>query len=100
MNKPTNLEEYLQQVPDASKPLLRALRALIKSIVPEAEETLSYGIGGFKFNNSFFIYYSGNKQHIGLYPVPRTYKDFEQALQSFKGGKSTLQLPLDRPHFP
>jgi len=69
MNKPTNLEEYLQQVPDASKPLLRALRALIKSIVPEAEETLSYGIGGFKFNNRFF--YLLFRKQTTYRPLPR-----------------------------
>ena len=40
--KPQNIDEYLARVPAESRAALEKLRATIKSIVPEAVETISY----------------------------------------------------------
>lgn len=97
MSKPTTLEEYLHGLPAETKEAVNTIRAIIKKTVPTAEEGLTYGMGGFKQNGKYFIYYSGYKKHTSLYPAPRHHKDFEDELKLYKGGKGTVQFPLGKP---
>jgi uncharacterized protein YdhG (YjbR/CyaY superfamily) len=74
------------------------VRATIKKVAPEAEETISYAIPTFKLNGRYLVYFAGCKNHIGLYPVPTAEKTFEKDLSSYKtSGKGAIQFPLDKP---
>ena len=55
MNKPNTLNEYLAMLPGETKATVHKIRAIIKKTAPNAEEGLSYGVGGFKLNNKYFI---------------------------------------------
>lgn len=97
MSKPTTIEAYLDSIPPEALEAINKIRTIIKKTAPKAEEGLSYGIGGFKQNGKYFIYYSGYKKHTSIYPAPRAHKDFEEELKNYKGGKGTVQFPLDNP---
>ena len=43
------------------------------------------------------VYFAAHKNHIGLYPAPRKVKEFKKELADYKGPKSTVQFPLDKP---
>ncbi|MDQ4140110.1 MAG: DUF1801 domain-containing protein, partial [Bacteroidota bacterium] len=69
----------------------------IKQAAPEAEETISYAIPTFTLKGTYLIYFAGFKNHTGIYPAPRENSAFKDELASYKGGKGTIQFPLNKP---
>ena len=96
--KPQNIDEYLAGFPNHTRNMLQQIRSTIKKTVPEAEETISYGIPSFNLDGRYLIYFAGYKKHIGVYPVPAGNTEFEKEFSSYKtSGKGAIQFPLDRP---
>lgn len=97
MDKPKNIDQYIEGFPKDRQILLEQIRKTIKDAVPFAEEAISYGIPAFKFN-SIAVWFAGYKNHIGLYPMygMEKYKD-EMEIYKGKGTKSTLQFSYDKP---
>ena len=48
--KPSTIDDYLKSVPEDRRRALEVLRAKIRSIVPDAEECISYRIPAFRLN--------------------------------------------------
>lgn len=97
MNKYTNIDEYIDNFPSKVQKRLQEIRFIIKDLAPQAEETISYGIAGFKLNGKAFIYFGGFKNHSSLYPFPSGVEKFQKAAEKFKTAKGTLQFPHDKP---
>ena len=96
-SKPENIDEYIATFPENTQKLLQQVRTSIKKVVPAVEETISYGIPTFTLNGGYLIYFAGYKNHISLYPAPRGNELFKEELSAYKGGKGTIQFPLDKP---
>jgi uncharacterized protein YdhG (YjbR/CyaY superfamily) len=94
--KPRNIDEYLAQFPSETKALLSQIRERILSLAPKAEEAISYGIPAFKLNGKYLIYMAGFAKHVSVYPAPRNVEPFKTLLADYKGGKGTVQFPLDK----
>ncbi len=92
----SEIDNYINGFPEETKSLLNQIRATIKSIVPEAEEKISYGMPSFYLNGAL-VYYAGYKNHIGFYPVPSGMKAFKEELSVYKQGKGSVQFPFDKP---
>jgi uncharacterized protein YdhG (YjbR/CyaY superfamily) len=72
------------------------MRSVIKDIVPEAEETISYNMPAFKFHG-ILVYFAVHKEHIGFYPGDSNTLDiFKDKLKGFETSKGTVRLPLDK----
>ncbi|ULT43253.1 DUF1801 domain-containing protein [Niabella defluvii] len=97
MSKPSTIDAYLATIPAEAAEMVNKIRQIIQKAAPTAEEGLSYGIGGFKQNGRYFIYYSGYKKHTSIYPAPREHEDFKDELSNYKGGKGTAQFPWISP---
>lgn len=97
MQKYDTVDEYINSLPDRTKEELTKLRAKIKELVPNAVESMSYGMPGYKLNNRPLVYFAGWKDHIGFYPTPNGMEQFDKELQPYKTGKGTAQFPLDKP---
>ena len=95
--KPNNIDEYIAGFPKETQKILEQIRATIKKAAPDAEETVSYAIPTFILKGQYLIYFAGYKNHIGLYPAPRENEAFKKELAVYKGGKGTVQFPLDKP---
>jgi len=76
--------------------ILKKIRKLIKSTAPRAEEKISYGIPGYSYLGTL-VFFAAWEKHISVYPAPRNHKTFKKELAAFKGGKGTVQFPLDKP---
>lgn len=95
---PKTIDEYIDGFPKDTQKMLKQVRQTIKATVPQAEETISYGMPTFKLNGHYLIYFAGYKKHIGLYPVPANNKLFEKDFSAYKtSGKGTIQFPYDKP---
>ena len=95
--KPVNIDEYIADFPAETQALLEQMRATIKNAVPDAHETISYGMPAFKLN-SVSIWFAAYKKHIGLYPMYGMDK-FKDEMEQYrgKGTKDTLQFTYDKP---
>lgn len=90
------VNEYLtKQSEQVRKELLR-IREIVKLVVPEAVEKLSYGVPSFKFGKMTFMY-AGFKEHIGIYPSPEVIEHFQERLVNYSLSKGTIRVPLNEP---
>jgi uncharacterized protein YdhG (YjbR/CyaY superfamily) len=93
---PRSIDEYIAGFPADVQQKLKRIRSTIRKAAPRAEETISYQIPTFVLNGHL-IFFAGFKDHISVYPAPRGSADFQEELAAYKGGKGTVQFPLDRP---
>lgn len=95
--KPTTVDEYVAQVPDAARERFDDLRALVRGQLPDAEEVLSYGIIGYRTGKGRArVYISGFKDHVAIYPVPADAK-LREELGTRIHGKGSIWFALDEP---
>lgn len=97
-NHNKSIEEYISSCPESIQNTLRLLQKTIREEIPNAEETISYGVPTFKVNGNYVVYFAGYKEHISLYPI------FDALLEGLgnedtykKTGKGTMQFPFDQP---
>lgn len=96
-SKPKDFDEYIARFPLETQRILEQIRVIIKTIIPEAVETISYGIPTFYLNERYLIYFAAYKNHIGFYPVPGKIEEVDKDFASYKtSGKGTLQFPLNK----
>jgi uncharacterized protein YdhG (YjbR/CyaY superfamily) len=103
MSKPAKEEQpelfnnYLAQQEPQFKQCLIDLRALIKSIVPEAEETFSYQVHCFK-NIYMLVGIGTNKKFCSLYTMStHLVKKMKNELAGCKISGTTLHFKPDEP---
>jgi uncharacterized protein YdhG (YjbR/CyaY superfamily) len=90
------IDEYLELQSKENRAALEKLRKTIHSIVPNAEECISYGIPGFRLDGKVFLHIGAAANHCALYGMPE--KDFADELADYEtSGKGTIRFPPDRP---
>lgn len=94
--KAQNVDAYIAGFPPDTAAKLREMRALIKELAPEADETISYAIPSYKLKG-MLVHFAGYANHIGFYPGAAGITEFADELAAFKTSKGTVQFPLDRP---
>jgi uncharacterized protein YdhG (YjbR/CyaY superfamily) len=92
-----SIDEYIAGFPSDTQQRLRELRALIRATAPGATETISYAMPTFDLNGHHLVHFAGYARHIGFYPVPSGVEAFKEELKPYKGGKGSVQFPLDQP---
>lgn len=91
------VEEYITSFPESTRIVLEEIRNYIQKQVPEATETMSYGMPTFILKGSYLIYYAGYKNHIGIYPAPVNEPGFKDDFLPYKTGRGSIQFPLNKP---
>ena len=95
-SRPTCVDEYLAGVtPEEARTSLSKLRAIIQSEIPEAEEVISYGMPGYKFNG-YLVGFAAFKNHCSFFPGAIV-ADFADELSGYKTSKGTIQFSRDQP---
>jgi len=92
-----SIDEYIAACPLESQAYLQEIRKLIRRLVPDAKERISYQIAAFERNGKNIIYFAGWKKHVSLYPVPAGSEAFERQIAKYVDGKGTLKFSLDEP---
>jgi uncharacterized protein YdhG (YjbR/CyaY superfamily) len=93
----SSVEAYITQAPEPSRAILKSLRVRIHEWVPNAEESIAYGMPAYKINGKPLIYFAGYKNHIGIYALPNAHNHFKKELSGYKQGKGSVQFPLSEP---
>lgn len=83
----TTVNDYIKSFPKEIQILLENLREIIKKNAPEAIESISYGMLGYKTYGKPLVYFAAYKNHIGFYATPTGHSEFQTELSKYKQGK-------------
>jgi len=95
--KTTPIDDNLSKLPEEQRQALLSLRKLILSVMPDAEEVISYGVPMFKRNGKGVISMSAKKDYCSLHLMsPPLAKAMESELKPYLKG-ITLHFKPDKP---
>lgn len=93
---PKAIDEYIAGFPQDVQEILRKIRTTIREAAPDAQERISYRMPTFTLKGNL-VHFAGFENHIGFYPEPTGIDAFKEELTAYKGGKGSIQFPLDTP---
>jgi uncharacterized protein YdhG (YjbR/CyaY superfamily) len=96
INKIKSIDEYIAGFPEETQNILEQVRAEIKKSAPGASETIKYAMPTFTLKGNL-IHFAAFRNHIGLYPAPSGDEKFNNDIKAYKGAKSSLRFPIDKP---
>ncbi len=94
--KNPEVDEYIHSFPETTQKQLQHIRAIIRSVIPQAEEVISYKMPAYKLNR-VIVYFAGYAKHIGFYPTGSGIAHFQHEFGHYKSSKGAVQFPIDQP---
>lgn len=96
--KPKTIDEYLARARPEQRDALEKLRRTIHAVAPGVEESISYGLAGFKHNGRPLVYFGAWERHCAFYGVRSTLlKKFAAELKPFDTSKGTIRFTPEKP---
>ena len=91
-----NIKEYISAQPKDRKAVLKEMYEIIKTVVPDATETIKYGMPTFVGNKNL-VHFAGMKSHLGFYPTPSVVDKFSKELSKYSTSKGCVRFPYNEP---
>lgn len=95
MKTAKDVDEYINNAPKEFQDKLTELRGVIRNTVPEAKESISYGLAFYSYKGRL-VYFGLQKKHIGLYIPPPIIENNKNDLKGYVTTKSAVHLSLDK----
>ena len=96
--KPSTIDDYLKTVPGDRRRALEDLRAKIRSIVPDAEECISYRIPAFRLGGVVVAGFCATAKGCSYFPFSgSTLKFLARELSRYDQTKGSLHFSSDEP---
>ena len=93
----TSIDGYLSGLPDDVYLALENIREIIRSLVPDAEEVISYMIPAFK-HKGMLVGFGAAKKHCSFFVMSSTLlKDYEEELKGFDTSTGTIRFTPEKP---
>jgi len=93
-----SVKEYIASRPTDVRAVLERVRGAIRTAVPAAEETISYGMPVYTLGGVPVLYFAGWKHHYSLYPASDALvAAFRDELARCQRTKGTIRFPLSEP---
>jgi uncharacterized protein YdhG (YjbR/CyaY superfamily) len=93
----TTIDAYISSYPGDVQAILENIRQTIQKALPDATETMSYGMPTFDLNGHHLIYFSAWKDHIGVYPLYTDGNELKELLAPYHKAQNSIHLPLSEP---
>lgn len=87
-----SIAAYIKAQPKEHQAQLREMYAIVKSVIPKAEEAIKYGMPTFVGKGNIG-HFAGMKGHLGFYPTPSAIREFEKELASYSTSKGCVRFP-------
>ena len=92
------VDDYLEKLPVEQQQLLGGLRRRVAELVPDAEETISYGMPAFKVGGRFFLSYAAWNQHCSIYAIDAPLLErHAEAIRGYGRTKGALHFTPTQP---
>lgn len=89
------VDKYLQQFEPPVRAELERIRSIAKSLLPDCEETISYGMPTIKYQGKSIIGFDAHKNHVGIYPFSGHVIAKIEELENYNTTKGAIQGSLD-----
>jgi uncharacterized protein YdhG (YjbR/CyaY superfamily) len=98
MRRDPAIDDYLAEVSPKGRALLQSLRKTIQSIVPEAQECISYKMPAFRYQGRIIAGFRATTKGGSYYPFSgTTLKTLADDLAGYSQTKSALHFGPDKP---
>ena len=95
-----DIDAYIASAPKDIQGKLKEIRAIIRGVVPDAAELISYQMPGYSYPGysfkGMFAWFALQSNYIGLYLRPPTISSHKKELEEYATTKSAIRLPLDK----
>ncbi|HVV67091.1 MAG TPA: DUF1801 domain-containing protein [Candidatus Saccharimonadales bacterium] len=91
------IDDYVQKFEPPIRNELERIRSIAKSLLPDCEETISYGMPTIKYRDKSIIGFDAHKNHIGIYPFSGHVISEIEELKNYKTTKGAIQENLGQP---
>ena len=100
-SRATTVDQYMNELPEERRAALAPLRTLIKNKIPEAAESMRYGMPYYELDGYLYALAS-QKQYLAFYVSdPELVEEFKPRLASLDCGKTCIRykriedVPMD-----
>jgi uncharacterized protein YdhG (YjbR/CyaY superfamily) len=95
---PDTINAYLATLPQGQRDALQRLRRQIARLLPNATETISYGMPAFKLGDRAVVWFAGWRGHCSIYPLTDTFlAEHADELKEYRRTKGSLHFGADAP---
>ena len=96
--KASTIDGYLATLGGERRRTLQALRRQIRSIIPEAEECISYGLPAFRLNGVVVAGFCGTVKGCSYFPFSgSTLRTLAPQVKGYEQTKGSLHFRADQP---
>jgi uncharacterized protein YdhG (YjbR/CyaY superfamily) len=96
--KPQTIDEFLAEVSADKRAALEKLRKAIRSIVPKAEECITYGVAAFRLNGKPIAGFAAAANHCSYFPMSsKTIVTLKKHLKNYDTTKGAVRFTADKP---
>jgi len=93
MARDSRIDAYLAALPADQRQLLERLRSQIARLLPDATETISYGMPAFALDGRAIVWFAGWKAHCSIYPLTDNFlKAHASELKGYGRTKGSLHF--------
>lgn len=89
--------DYFLNIDKSHRLQLNRIISVVKESVPEANEVISYGVPGFKYQGQYLLGFAVFKDRLSLFPTPGPIKNLKEKLKDYKTTKGTIQFNAGNP---
>ena len=94
---PRTIDEYLAGLPENVVVVLESLRQTIRSVVPGAEELISYQVPSFRYKY-MLVGFGAFRDHCSFFVMSRAVtKAFQEELKPYKTAAATIHFTPEKP---
>ena len=92
------IDDYLAGLDEPQRSTLETLRRSILSVVPDAEQCISYGMPAFRVDGTVVAGFAAFKKHLSYLPHSgQVIADVGQAAAGYDGTPGSLHFAFDQP---
>lgn len=92
------VDEYLANLDEPKRTTLQELRKTIHSIVPNAEEGISYGMPAYRLRGKVIAGFAAFKNHLSYLPHSGSvFAEIPDDVAGYVTSKGALQFSIERP---
>jgi len=89
--------DYIEKLNEGEQTTLNRLRTIVYDIVPQVEDTFTYGIPTYRYKGKYLIGFASNKHFMSIYPGPTAIDVFKKELKNYKQSKGTISFTAETP---
>lgn len=90
------IDDYLKTVEPNQKIELERIRKIVMEVVPDATDTIGYGMPVFRYKDKYMIGMCNFKNHLSIFPGSEVGVVFKDEIKDFAKSKGTLQFTTEK----